>query len=305
MIVSPVPRARSAWKRLVVPMAALLVWDVAITVAWYIDATHFDGISIQYSLFGTAIALFLGFMVNAAYARWWEARTLWGSVVNQSRTIAREATTLIERDEDGDDIGAEIVRTQIAYVHALRTFLRGQAAPDEVLTYLTPQVRNRVLGAANVPNALLAHISALLGEAVRIGRLSDISRMQMAATLRELSDAQGGLERIKRTPLPVQYRFLPSFFSRAFCVILPFAIVQDLGWLTPVGSGLIGLMFLLAVQIGHDLAEPFSDTVNDVPMTAICRTIEIDLLQALDLAESRHAPTRVPSPLQPVDDVLW
>lgn len=301
MIVSQVPKTRHAWKRLTVPVTALFVWDVAITVAWYVDATHFEGVVIQYSLFGTAIALFLGFMVNAAYARWWEARTLWGAIVNNSRTLARESVTLI----DDDGIAVEITRTQIAYVHALRTLLRGQQTPDEVLTYLPPKVRARLVGVANLPNALLSRIATLTGDAARIGHLSDISRTEMTSTLRALSDAQGGLERIKRTPLPVQYRFLPTVFARAFCIILPFAIVRDLGWLTPLGSGLVGLMFLLAVQIGHDLAEPFSDTINDVPMTAICRTIEIDLLQALADVEARHAPKRIPRALEPVDDVLW
>jgi putative membrane protein len=95
----------------------------------------------------------------------------------------------------------------------------------------------------------------------------------------------------------VQYRFLPSFFARAFCVVLPFAVYKDLQWWTPVGSGLVGVMFLLAVQIGRDLADPFLDHVHDVPMTAICRSIEIDLLEMIG--------AETPEAVAPVNEVLW
>ena len=101
----------------------------------------------------------------------------------------------------------------------------------------------------------------------------------------------------------MQYRFLPSFFARTFCVILPFAMAQDLRWLTPVGSGLVGMMFLLAVQVGRDLADPFRDQIHDVPMTAITRTIEIDLLETIGGAvpgpggsAARGAVVRAPEP---------
>lgn len=95
----------------------------------------------------------------------------------------------------------------------------------------------------------------------------------------------------------MQYRFLPRFFSRVFCLILPFAVVEDLGWLTPLGSGLVGLMFLMAVQIGDQLANPFADDVYDVPMTAMTRTIEIDLVQMLG--------DEAPGPVTPVEEVLY
>jgi putative membrane protein len=127
--------------------------------------------------------------------------------------------------------------------------------------------------------------------------IDDFARVQVESTLSVLTDAQGGLERIKKTPLPVQYRLLPSFFARTFCIILPFAVYQDLQWWTPIGSGLVGMMFLLAVQVGKDLADPFSDDVHDVPMTAISRTIEIDLLEMIG--------ADAPGPVNPVGQVLW
>ncbi|MEH3032981.1 MAG: bestrophin family ion channel [Aeromicrobium erythreum] len=297
MIVSEVPRP--AWRPLVVPMILVLAWDVGVTVAISFDWIAYRGIEIQYTLYGTAIALFLGFMVNAAYARWWEARTLWGSIVNHSRNLGRQAMTLV--DETGPDavpgLADRMVRAQIAYVHAVRTSLRRQDPPPELGIYLDEPVRQVVERAANGPTAVLSHLGRLLAQAHRHGMIDDIARVQIETTLSTLTDAQGGLERIRNTPLPVQYRFLPSFFSRVFCVILPFAIYADLMWWTPLGSALVSLMFLLAVQVGKDLADPFRDGVHDVPMTAITRTIEIDLLEMIGAAP--------PEVVTPVREVLW
>ncbi|WP_201300250.1 bestrophin family protein [Nocardioides sp. AX2bis] len=299
MIVSAVPAPLSAWRGLLPPLALLLVWDVAVTLAYLRGWLGFGDVDIQYTLYGTAVALFLGFMVNAAYARWWEARTLWGTITNHSRNLAREAVTLLDTSvvDARPGLVEEVVRAQAAYVHVLRTSLRGQDAPAELARYTTDEVAARVALATNKPNAVLNEIGGLLSEARRRGMVDSYTRVQAETTLATLADAQGGLERIKNTPLPVQYRFLPSFFARTFCVILPFAMVQDLGWLTPVGSGLVGMMFLLAVQVGRDLADPFRDKIHDVPMTAITRTIEIDLLETI----GEEGPDRV----GPRHEVLW
>ena len=92
VIVSSVPPPLTAWRGLLPPLALLLVWDVVVTLAYVRGWLGFGEITIQYTLYGTAVALFLGFMVNAAYARWWEARTLWGTITNHSRNLAREAS---------------------------------------------------------------------------------------------------------------------------------------------------------------------------------------------------------------------
>jgi len=288
-----------AWRTLALSVAALLVWDVLVTVLYLNDTTHFEAIDIQFTLFGTVIALFVGFMVNAAYGRWWEARTLWGQVVNSSRSLARQTLVLLDEDAPGARPGlpAQVVRHQVAYVHVLRTALRGQPLPVEAGRFLDEGTLTRVDRAVNKPTTVLLESDRLVTEAHRRGMVGELARLELEAAFVALTDAQGGLERIRNTPLPVQYRFLPRFFSRVFCLILPFAVVADLGWLTPVGSGLVGLMFLLAVQIGDQLANPFADDVYDVPMTAITRTIEIDLTQMLG--------EEPPKQVTPVEQVLY
>ena len=299
MIVSGAPKPFPAWRNIAGPVTLLLTWDVAVTWAYMHGWLGFRDITIQYTLYGTAVALFLGFMVNASYARWWEARSLWGSITNHSRNLGREAVTFLRSDglEARDGLVDEIVRTQIAYVHVLRTSLRGQDPAGELDLYTSAPANARIRAATNRPNATLNEIGALVAEARRRGMVEQLPRVQIESTLAVLADSQGGLERIKNTPLPVQYRFLPSFFARIFCIVLPFAIVQDLQWLTPIGSGLVGIMYLLAVQVGRDLADPFRDDVHDVPMTAITRTIEIDLLETI----GQPGPEKV----LPEHEVLW
>jgi putative membrane protein len=111
-------------------------------------------------------------------------------------------------------------------------------------------------------------------------------------------DSQGGAERIKNTPMPRQFDFFPRLFVQIYCLMLPVGMVENMGWYTPVGSTLVGFLFLALDKIGRDLEDPFDNTIHDVPMTAIATTIEINLRQML-------GETELPPPAQPVDGILW
>lgn len=299
MILSRVPRFGHAFREIAVPLFFLFLWDVAVTIVYFKVTPHVRPIELQFSLFASALALFIGVSVNAAYGRWWEARGLWGLMINASRNVARQALTFCDETVPNARVGLgrEIARAQIAYVNVLRTALRGQQVPSEASTYLSPEWRASLDPIVNKQNAILTDMGRLAAEAYRLGMLDPYARVRIDATLVDIANAQGGMERIKNTPLPSQYRFFPSVFAKIFCLILPFAVVQDLGVYTPIGSALVGLMFLMAVQIGLDLMDPFADSIYDVPMTSMCRTVEIDLLQMM----SDPAPGKI----QPVDNVLW
>ncbi len=299
MIVSKIPRVGHAAREIAVPLFVLFLWDVIVTIFYFKVTPDVRTIELPFSLFGSALALFIGFAVNAAYARWWEARGLWGLMINASRNIAREAITFCDEDVPGahKGLGREIARAQIAFVNVLRTALRGEPMAKEAETYLTAAMASDLAIMANKPNAILTDIAILSTDALKAGMLDPFARVRIETTLVDIANAQGGMERIKNTPLPSQYRFFPSFFSKVFCVILPFAVVQNLGFYTPLGSALVGLMFLMAVQIGRDLMDPFANDIYDVPMTAMCRTIEIDLLQMI----GEPAPEKI----APVKGVLW
>ncbi len=297
MIITAVPRysriVADVWR----PLAALFVWDVAVTAAYF--AIPFKAPNLPLTLFGSALALFLGFRDNSAYQRWWEGRVLWGAMINASRTLAREVITLLPYTEKGElyDLKRTIVLRQIAYVHALRCRLRGQDPRADVLRFLSEDEARVPLSRANPPNGILDGTAARIAKLQRAGVIDTIQQARLEATLVDITNAQGGMERIKNTPLPNQYRFFPTLFTRLFCILLPFGLVETLGWATPVGSTIAGLMFLAVLQIGEDLTDPFANTIHDVPLSAMCRTIEIDLLDAIG--------DPAPEPLKPDRDVLW
>jgi putative membrane protein len=118
------------------------------------------------------------------------------------------------------------------------------------------------------------------------------------ATLTELTAIQGGCERIKNTPMPRQYDQYPELFVQIYCLLLPTVLVQELGWLTPAVTALVSFVLLVLNRIGKNLEDPFENQVYDTPMTALSRTIEINLLQTL---EEKSLPVAV----QPVKGVLW
>lgn len=276
------------------PLLGLFVWDVVVTITYYVLPFHAPALPL--TLFGTALALFLGFRDNSAYQRWWESRGLWGLMINASRNLARMARNMLPEPE-GHDMKRTIVLRQIAYVNALRCQLRKQPAPPEVLRFLSKEEASFALERTNIANGLLDGTGRRIDIARRNGWIDTIQQTQFEAILVDIANAQGGMERIKNTPLPNQYRFFPSLFTRLFCVLLPIGLVETLGYATPVGSTIAGLMFLAVLQIGDDLVDPFADTIHDVPLNAMCRTIEIDLLQAIG--------DPAPEPLQPDKGVLW
>ena len=276
------------------PLLGLFVWDVIVTITYYVLPFHAPALPL--TLFGTALALFLGFRDNSAYQRWWESRGLWGLMINASRNLARMARNMLPEPE-GHDMKRTIVLRQIAYVNALRCQLRKQPAPPEVLRFLSKEEASFALDRTNIANGLLDGTGRRIDIARRNGWIDTIQQTQFEAILVDIANAQGGMERIKNTPLPNQYRFFPSIFTRLFCILLPIGLVETLGFATPIGSTIAGLMFLAVLQIGDDLVDPFADTIHDVPLNAMCRTIEIDLLQAIG--------DEAPEPLQPVRGVLW
>lgn len=293
MIVSSTPRLRQIISEVWKPLTILFVWDVAVTVTYYV--LPFKAPSLPLTLFGSVLALFLGFRSNSAYERWWEGRSLWGLMINASRNLSREARNFLPAE--ALDLKRTIVLRQIAYVNALRCQLRRQPVDDEVLRYLSHGEATPSLSRTNIANGLLDGTGRRIDDARRQGWIDTIQQTQMESVLVDIANSQGGMERLKNTPLPNQYRFLPSLFVHIFCVLLPIGLVETLGFATPLGSTLAGLMFLAVLAIGDDLVDPFANTVHDLPLSAMCRTIEIDLLQSIG--------DDAPPPLKPVKGILW
>jgi putative membrane protein len=289
-IPSPSRLVREIWK----PLTLLFVWDVIVTITYYL--LPFEAPELPVTLFGTALALFLGFRSNSAYQRWWEGRGLWGLMINASRNLARAARNFMP-DPEASDYKRRIVLRQIAYVNALRCQLRRLSPDEEVIRLLPQHESDLALGRTNVANGILDGTGRRIDEARRNGWIDTIQQAQMEAVLVDIANAQGGMERLKNTPLPFQYRFLPVLFTHLFCLLLPIGLVETLQFATPLGSTIAGLMFLAVLTIGDELVDPFANDVHDLPLNAMCRTIEIDLLQTIG--------EPAPEPIQPENGVLW
>ncbi len=282
------------WKRLarsVGPLlGVLLAYDIVVTVLYVGFGWKRIGINdLPLPLLGSALALVVTLRNNAAYARWWEARGLWGSILNNSRNLARGTLLLLPASPLRDGV----VRRQVGYGLALRQHLLRQAPWDDLAPYVPAAELARLRTVGNVPVGIQANIARSLATA----GLDTISLSTLDRTLSAVTDAQGGLERIRNTPLPMHYRQFPLVFSRIYCLLLPLGLVGDMGLFTPLGSTVIGFMFLALDRIGQDLQDPFEGDIHDVPMMAITRTIEIDLLQMIEA-------TDVPAPVTPKDGVL-
>jgi putative membrane protein len=287
------------------PLLILFGFDIAVAVAYvYLGWSWVGHPEIPLSLFGGVIGVIIGFRNSSSYQRWWEARTLWGSIVNYSRTLARQALSMIDIRAGSESECAEIeamrraiIYHQIAYVHALRCQLRGQKPLSEITPFLSDEEMATLQNEKNVAVGIQQRLASLLRRCHTRGWIDTIQWGSLEQSLTGLANAQGGAERIKNTPMPGQYDFYPQMFVRVYCVLLPIGMVTSLRLLTPAGSTLVGLMFLALDQIGRDLENPFENDSNDVPLTAICKTIEINLRQLL-------GETALPEPEKPIHGVL-
>ncbi|QBG93094.1 bestrophin family protein [Xanthomonas oryzae] len=294
MIVDPRPRVADVFNQVWRCLALLFVWDVLITIIYYV--LPFRAPALPLTIFGSALALFLGFRANSTYQRWWEGRVLWGQMINASRNLVRLSVSMLSAP-DTAALGRAIALRQIAYVNVLRCQLRRLPVATALQPPLDADEVAAVSTRTNVANGLLDITGRSVEQARRDGCIDSIQQASVERILVDIANAQGGMERLKNTPLPYQYRFYPNLFTRLFCVLLPIGLVETLQYATPVGSTVAGLMFLAVLKIGDELVDPFANTIHDLPVDAMCRTVEIDALQAIG--------EPAPEPMQPVDGVLW
>jgi len=302
-----VPRGRQLFKMLAyvgLPLVLLVLYDLAVVVAYKV--LHWNWVALPHiplALFGSAIGIIVAFRNQSSYARWWDARTLWGAIVNNSRSWARQVTTVmmpLSEAEAGElkEVQRQLVYYQIAYAHALRQHLRGLEPWEELKPLVSELELSELRKEKNVPLAIQQMMGALLRRCQVRGWVDIAHWRALDANLDDIVDAQGGAERIKNTPMPKQYDYFPQLFVEMYCVMLPLALVMNMGWFTPLGSTLVGFIFLALDKIGRDLEYPFENSIYDVPMTSLTTTIEINLRQLL-------GETELPAAEKPVHGVLW
>lgn len=266
----------------IAPRLALLMLFSAAMVWAYDTLPRFPEIdAIGFTVFGIALSLFLGFRNNAAYDRWWEARRLWGGLLADLRSLAREVETFVPDEA----LRKRLIRGALAFIHLHRVNLR-QLADDP---------RARELGGAlaaapHPPCAALDRIAAEIGAAHRAGTIDGFGARALHERLAGIADQQAGCERIATTPLPYVYSLLIYRTTYLYCLLLPLALVGPAGWLTPLFVGIVAYVFLGLAEVTEDLSHPFGTTPNALPLDAICRAVEISL--------APHLGEQAPRPLE-------
>jgi putative membrane protein len=241
-----------------------------------------------FSFLGLALSVFLGFRNNACYDRWWEARKQWGDLIVQSRSFARESHALLAPSPQQE----RMVRNIIGFAHMLAARLRGNDEKSAAASWLDAETITAVAGKQNVPDALLRELHKELVTCLRQGELSDILYEGLSARLHAMGSIQTACERIRNTPTPFAYSLLLHRTAWLFCLLLPFGLVSIIGLMTPVVVAITAYTFFGLDALGDELEEPFGLTDNDLPLNAMVRTIEIDLLESLGVSD-------LPPPLLP------
>ena len=258
-----------------------------------------------FTILGVAIGIFLGFRNNISYNRFWEGRILWGALVNTSRSFSRQALTLLAPLPGAPAVApAEIARHQrtlvrmmIAYPHALRHHLRDTDPTLELTQYLSPAHMARLNGQKNVPMSIAQLMAEHLHQLWQQQLLHPLHLPIIEGSLTELLNIQGGCERIKSTPFPVPFVLLSHRIVAFFCFLLPFGLIDTIGAFTPLVVFVVSHAFFGLDVIGEEIEEPFGTETHNLPLHAISRTIEINLLQLLGQSE-------LPEPIKPRNNVL-
>ena len=226
------------------------------------------------ALLGTAVSLLLAFRTSQSYERWWEARTIWGAIVNDSRTFIRLIMQFLPYR---DPSIKEFAERQIIWTCALGESLRKLPFSGKVQKYLDAHD----IKAFNIPNALLDEHSMQLKDVIASRQLTDFQQKQLNDIMTRLCDSMGKCERLKNTVFPRSYSILVHVLIYVFAVILPFGLDDSQLIVEIVITFLIPVMFIAIEKTSIIMQDPFENRPVDTPMTSIAETIEINLRQMI------------------------
>lgn len=275
-------------------LAVLVTVSHGVLFDWKVTLT-----TVPFSLIGLALAIFLGFRNSAAYERYWEARKLWGDLLHRTRSLARQVAALLADESSGlpAALRERMVRRTVAFAHALRHQLRGSDPAEDFARWLGPD-EARAIAASSLPTDwLLRRQAEDLGRALREGRVPAPQAAEVDVHLSGLAAVAAGCERIRHTPIPFAYTLLLHRTAYVYCFLLPFGLVDSIGVMTPFVVLIVTYTFFGLDAVGDEIEDPFGRMAHHLPLDALCRTVEINLLEALGVAER-------PAPLEPVDNVL-
>jgi len=283
-------------------VVAFGVFATAVSVlAWLLQRQWQIDIGLEIAPFefaGAALGLLLILRTNAGYDRWWEARKLWGGIVNQCRNVAISALSYGPANQEWNE---KFIEWAAAFPHIARCSLRGEPPSPEVTALVGQEASNQVAASSHMPSFVALKLADLLQEASDSYDMDRFAFMQVDRERAALIDHIGACERILRTPLPLVYDIKIRRFICLFLLMLPFVLLHridsywiDSYWLIPVVTMLVAYPLISLDQIGVELQNPFDETnLSHLPLGDISATIERNLI---GLLEARHASMENESP---------
>ena len=269
---------------LVTVLASLIVLVESLHPAFFsrVNATPF-------TLLGLSLSIFMSFRNNACYDRWWEGRKAWGQVIIEVRSFIRESIVIHDKK-----LRETLLLGLCGYAHALNARLRNE---DELKAAQHWVADVFSLPSCNISDGILQDTGKACSRLAEQNIISEWRYVSLEQRLKGLSEAQATCERIKTTPLPFPYTLLLHRTIYIFCILLPFAMAEPLGWLAPIFTTIVSYTFFGLDAISDELENPFGRDENDLPTDAMVRTIEREILGAMGRID-------LPPPLQPIDFVL-
>ena len=251
------------------------------------------------SILGTALAFFIGFNNNQAYDRWWEARKIWGALVNDSRSWARQIMANLsvpngQTEEDLIERKRIAIYRHIAFLYALKGNLRNENQ-DSFSKYISQDELKEVKSKSNVHNAILNFQSSDLESLLKENWIDGFRFIELNKMLIRFSDEMGKSERIKNTVFPPTYNYYTRVFIWDMMISTTFVIADIVGAWSILYGTLVGYIFITVHTIGQSLLNPFENIPSGISLDQITRTIEINLLESLGDSD-------IPEPIKTVND---
>lgn len=225
------------------------------------------------TLFGFVLALFLGFRNNASYDRFWEGRKLWGALLNTARSLTRQALTLKNNKETSLSV-PDFINLLGAFIFALKHQLRGTDAYEDLKHRLSKDQLETVVQSKYKPAVIMRLLAEWVQKAKEEERIDSIQQACFDENFDKLSDILGGCERIVSTPIPYSYRVLLHRTVYIYCFLLPFGLVDSLGWFTPLIVVFVAYTFVAFEAIADEIEEPFGTEANDLALNSMSVMID-------------------------------
>ena len=266
---------------------SLIQWEIVavslFSTGIYLLSKHYLIFNIPISLvgfLGTSIALLLSFKLSQSYDRWWEARKVWGSIVNDSRSLVIQLLNF--SDKEAIELVNKMALRQIAWCYSLTYKLRNQNETSFFDKFITLDEFESLKHHKNIPLGILAVQAKDLKCIYEKKHINDFKYIQIDKTLVRLCESMGKLERIKNTVFPKTYRMTSRFFIYLFLIILSLSLSDVDSWLEIPLLVSISIPFFLLEKISRSMQNPFENKPTDTPMLAISRTIETNIKQLIN-----------------------